>query len=247
MTEDAPQLYLIAPALITASELGPRLSAVLDAHPVACLRLPGAGDETELGRIADIARDIAHARDVAVVIEDHVALALRHGLDGVHLTGGARPVRHARKELGADAIVGAFCGGSRHEGMNAGEAGADYVSFGPCGSTALGLGEPADGLDGLLDGGEPRALRGRDEGQAQGAGQPGLVGRRDHGPRCGSSREVLLSRRGVDERPAGELHLIAQLLGPREVGPREVDARGIAARRCTRRLSHRWRRRSARS
>ena len=144
MTEDAPQLYLIAPALITASELGPRLSAVLDAHPVACLRLPGAGDETELGRIADIARDIAHARDVAVVIEDHVALALRHGLDGVHLTGGARPVRHARKELGADAIVGAFCGGSRHEGMNAGEAGADYVSFGPCGQTALGLGEPAD-------------------------------------------------------------------------------------------------------
>lgn len=144
MTEDAPQLYLIAPALITASELGPRLSAVLDAHPVACLRLPGAGDETELGRIADIARDIAHARDVAVVIEDHVALAMRHGLDGVHLTGGARPVRHARKELGADAIVGAFCGGSRHEGMNAGEAGADYVSFGPCGSTALGLGEPAD-------------------------------------------------------------------------------------------------------
>ena len=144
MTEDAPQLYLIAPALITASELGPRLSAVLDAHPVACLRVPGAGDETELGRIADIARDIAHARDVAVVIEDHVALALRHGLDGVHLTGGARPVRHARKELGADAIVGAFCGGSRHEGMNAGEAGADYVSFGPCGSTALGLGEPAD-------------------------------------------------------------------------------------------------------
>ena len=144
MTEDAPQLYLIAPALITASELGPRLSAVLDAHPVACLRLPGAGDETELGRMADIARDIAHARDVAVVIEDHVALALRHGLDGVHLTGGARPVRHARKELGADAIVGAFCGVSRREGMNAGEAGADYVSFGPCGSTALGLGEPAD-------------------------------------------------------------------------------------------------------
>ena len=110
MTEDAPQLYLIAPALITASELGPRLSAVLDAHPVACLRLPGAGDETELGRIADIARDIAHARDVAVVIENHVAIARAHGLDGVHLTDGARTVRYARKELGSDAIVGAFCG-----------------------------------------------------------------------------------------------------------------------------------------
>ena len=89
------------------------------------------------------AREIAHARGVAVVIEDHVALAARHGLDGVHLTKGARGVRHARKELGADAIVGAFCGASRHDGMNAGEMGADYVAFGPAGSTALGTGERA--------------------------------------------------------------------------------------------------------
>ena len=28
--------------------------------------------------------------------------------------------------------------------MSAGEAGADYVAFGPCGSTALGRGEPVD-------------------------------------------------------------------------------------------------------
>lgn len=146
MPVDAPQLYLIAPALMPALAMRDRLSAVLDAHDVACLRLPGAGDETELGRIADIARDIAHARDVAVVIDDHVALAHRHGLDGVHLTGGARAVRYARKELGTEAIVGAFCGASRHDGMNAGEAGADYVSFGPCGPTTLGLGDPA-GMD----------------------------------------------------------------------------------------------------
>lgn len=149
MTEDtpgdAPQLYLIAPALIPAAELGPMLGDMLDAHPVACLRLPGGiGDELELGRLADMARDLAHARDVAVVIEDHLPLVQRHGLDGVHLTTGARGVRYARKELGADAIVGAFCNGSRHEGMSAGEAGADYVSFGPCGPTALGRGEPVE-------------------------------------------------------------------------------------------------------
>ena len=52
--DQQPQLYLIAPAMMAASELGPRLISVLDAHPVACLRLPGAGDEAELGRIADI-------------------------------------------------------------------------------------------------------------------------------------------------------------------------------------------------
>ena len=68
----------------------------------------------------------------------------RLGLDGVHLTDGARQVRYVRKELGSDAIVGAFCGITRHDGMNAGEAGADYVAFGPIGATPLGIGEQVD-------------------------------------------------------------------------------------------------------
>lgn len=142
MTE-APQLYLMTPAGAQASALGPLLTEVMDRFPVACLRIRSGAEEDELGRLADLAREIAHARDVAVVIEDHIRLVQRHGLDGVHLTDGARGVRAARKELGADAIVGAFCGASRHEGMNAGEAGADYVSFGPVGETALGRGEQA--------------------------------------------------------------------------------------------------------
>lgn len=142
MTDEpnSPQLYLITPVGAVASTVGPLLADVMDRFPVACLRIPGAGSEDDLGRLADLAREIAHARDVAVVIENHVQLALRHGLDGVHLTDAARTVRYARKELGADAIVGAFCGTSRHDGMNAAEAGADYVSFGPCGQTALGHG-----------------------------------------------------------------------------------------------------------
>lgn len=140
---DAPQLYLITPAGGQVSDLSALLGRLLDARPPACLRIPGLGDESLLGRIADSVREIAHARDVAVVIDDHVRLAQRHGLDGVHLTDGARNIRSARKELGPDAIVGAFCGSSRHDGMNAAEAGADYVSFGPIGQTALGHGEPA--------------------------------------------------------------------------------------------------------
>ncbi|RJL05590.1 thiamine phosphate synthase [Paracoccus siganidrum] len=140
---DAPQLYLMTPAGALASALGPLLSEVMDRFPPACLRIRGGAEEEELGRLADLAREIAHGRDVAVVIDDHVRLAQRHGLDGVHLTDGARGVRAARKELGADAIVGAFCGSSRHEGINAAEAGADYVSFGPVGDTALGRGTPA--------------------------------------------------------------------------------------------------------
>jgi len=73
-----------------------------------------------------------------VVIDSHLKLVERHGLDGVHLPDGAKSVRDARKALGADAIVGAHCGASRHDGMNAGEAGADYVAFGPVGDDPLG-------------------------------------------------------------------------------------------------------------
>jgi thiamine-phosphate pyrophosphorylase len=61
----------------------------------------------------------------------------------VHLTTGAKQVRYARRELGDDAIVGAFSGASRHDGMSAAESGADYVSFGPVGPTGLGTGEEA--------------------------------------------------------------------------------------------------------
>lgn len=143
MTDEinAPQLYLVTPVGATAEALGPMLTQVLDRFSVACIRIPGAGLEDELGRIADLVRDLAHARDIAVVIEDHVRLAQSHGLDGVHLTRDTRLLRDIRKELGADAIIGTFCGTSRHDGMNAAEAGADYVSFGPCGPSSLGQGE----------------------------------------------------------------------------------------------------------
>ena len=39
------------------------------------------------------------------MIENHVLMVERLGLDGVHLTDGARSVRTVRKNLGSDAIV----------------------------------------------------------------------------------------------------------------------------------------------
>ncbi|MHA6344081.1 thiamine phosphate synthase [Roseivivax sp. CAU 1761] len=142
---DHPQLYLITPPDFDLSDYPERLARVLDSAEVACLRLALATrDEDRLLRAADAVREVAHARDVALVIDTHVVLAERLGLDGVHLGDGARSVRAARKALGADAIVGAFAHASRHEGMNAGEAGADYVAFGPAGATALGDGTMAE-------------------------------------------------------------------------------------------------------
>ena len=142
---EQPQLYLITPHQIELAHFPGLLASVLDAVPVACLRLSlSTHDEDRLSRAADACREVAHARDVAIVITDHLILAERLGLDGVHLSSGARQVRAARKALGPDAIVGAFCGTSRHDGMGAGEAGADYISFGPVGATALGDGSMAE-------------------------------------------------------------------------------------------------------
>ena len=146
-TDDAaerPQIILITPPDVDPASFGDALADVLDRVPVACLRLALATrDEDRLARAADTLREIAHARDVPLVIERHVLLAARLGLDGVHLTDGARGIRAAREELGVDAIVGSFCGTSRHDGMTAAEIGADYVAFGPV-AGALGDGRLAD-------------------------------------------------------------------------------------------------------
>ena len=142
---EQPQLYLITPSVLDLDVYPQTLARVLDSHATACVRLAlSSKDEDVLSRAADTLRGVTDARDVALVIEDHTILAERLGLDGVHLSDAARSVRHARSTLGPDAIVGSFCAGSRHDGMTAGEAGADYVSFGPVQPTVLFDGEIAE-------------------------------------------------------------------------------------------------------
>ncbi|NDK34809.1 thiamine phosphate synthase [Rhodovulum sulfidophilum] len=142
---ERPQIYLITPPAFDPDSFAPRLAAVLDAHEIACLRLSMAShDEDLVARAADALREIAHARDIPLVVEAHVGLVERLGLDGVHLTDGQRSVRKVRKLLGADAIVGAFCGALRHDGIGAAEAGADYIAFGPAGESGLGDGSRAE-------------------------------------------------------------------------------------------------------
>jgi thiamine-phosphate pyrophosphorylase len=138
---DKPQLYLITPPDLEMATFPDRLAACLDVAYISCVRLRLATtDEARIAKAADALREIAHARDVAIVIDSHIQMVERLGLDGVHLKDGSRSIKATRKELGADAIIGTFCGNSAHDGMTAGELGADYVSFGPAGLTSLGNG-----------------------------------------------------------------------------------------------------------
>ena len=143
--QERPQIYLITPPVHTLSLLTKTLSELLDAAPIACVRLAaGTNDADDISRAADIVREICHARDVPVVLDGHPGLVEQLGLDGVHISEGAKALRSARKKLGSERILGTHAGLSRHDGMTAGEAGADYITFGPVGDTGLGDSEFAE-------------------------------------------------------------------------------------------------------
>lgn len=143
MSDAQPQIYLITPPLPDPERFPDQLAGILDAQAIACVRLQMAGDDAgAIARMADRLREVTHARDVALVIAEHALLAGQLGLDGVHLDhrsrlAGGSGLRKLRADLGTDAIIGVHCGQSRHAGLSAGEAGADYIAFGPVGGTEL--------------------------------------------------------------------------------------------------------------
>ena len=132
------KLYIVSPAEFEIEEFSDGLKLILDSIEISCFRLAlSTQNENVIAKTADVTRDICHSRDVAIVIKDHFLFVEKHGLDGVHLSDGSRNVRKARKNLIKESIVGAFCGNSKHDGLTAGEAGADYISFGPLSKTTL--------------------------------------------------------------------------------------------------------------
>ncbi len=144
MTENAnpPRLYLATPPRFELSHLTRQLRKAVAGGAVACVRLemPGAS-EAELRAAADALRPVCHEADVSLVIAEHFRLVAPLGLDGAHVTTGAS-VRDVRAAIGKDQILGVYCGKSRHSGLSAAEAGADYVAFGPV-AEAGGLGDGA--------------------------------------------------------------------------------------------------------
>ena len=64
-----PKIYLITPPVIDINVFPDQLASILDAHEIACVRLALAtASEDTISRAADICRDIAHKRDVAIVL-----------------------------------------------------------------------------------------------------------------------------------------------------------------------------------
>lgn len=132
MTSRACGLYLLTPpSLPDLTQFRLDLASALKAGAVAALqiRLKAASD----GEIAEVVRalkPVAQAQGAAVILNDRPDLAAELDCDGVHVGQEDAPYAQARRVVGADRIVGVTCHDSRHLGMEAADAGADYVAFG---------------------------------------------------------------------------------------------------------------------
>ena len=133
--EERCRLYLITPPSLGHSlDLGAfagSMEAALDAGDCACvqLRMKEIGDDA-IRRAAETLMPICHRHDVAFIVNDRADLAAEVGADGVHIGAEDGDYDEARRRVGAQSIVGVSCYNSRDLGVEAAEAGADYVAFG---------------------------------------------------------------------------------------------------------------------
>lgn len=161
MTDPVPakvacQLYLISPLDVTG-DFPARLENALVAGKglVTAFQFRVKGlDQHAAAELAIPLQAVCAAHDTAFIVNDDVALARRLKADGVHLGQGDGDPRDAREELGADIQIGVTCHASKHLAMEAGEAGADYIAFGPFFESTTKKMVQTGGTDGGTGGGE---------------------------------------------------------------------------------------------
>lgn len=124
------RLYLV---LETGANAQARLDAALaGAVPSSLLLVAPRGKTLDATSVLPLL-ETAQKNDIAVMLADDAQLVRTTRADGVHLTWSkdiGRRAAEAREILGHRFMLGADVGRSRHDAMEIGEAGADYIAFG---------------------------------------------------------------------------------------------------------------------
>ncbi len=97
-----------------------------------CLIAPAPGRTLDAATAGPFI-EVLQSQGVAAIIADDAALARTMKADGVHVSWRkdiAAAFEEAREIVGGRFIVGVDAGRSRHDAMQLGEAGADYIAFG---------------------------------------------------------------------------------------------------------------------
>jgi thiamine-phosphate pyrophosphorylase len=125
------RLYLISPQHIELASFATKLEEALSAGDVGAfqLRLKDTDDKA-IRKGIETLMPICRKYGTAFIINDRVDFAAEYSTDGVHLGQDDINVEEARRQLGAERVIGVSCHDSSHLAMEAGDNGADYVAFG---------------------------------------------------------------------------------------------------------------------
>lgn len=125
------QIYLISPPQIELKSFSKRLDKSLKTGltPVFQLRLKNYSD-LEVLKISQELKKICRDNDVLFLLNDYHKIALDVEAGGVHMGVDDGSIAAVRRQVPENFIIGASCYDSRHLAMEAGEQGANYLSFG---------------------------------------------------------------------------------------------------------------------
>lgn len=125
------RLFLVTPRVLDLATFPAALKEALAGADVASLLVAcEAASDMAFQRIAEVITPIAQAAGAAVVVADDTRAAGRARADGVQVTKGLAELKSAIAGFHPNRIVGASMLKTRHDAMQAAEAGVDYVFFG---------------------------------------------------------------------------------------------------------------------
>jgi len=131
MQNPPTRLMLVTPLVADAEAMAFKLMQAQAGGDLAAvlLRLSDGDERSRIERVKRLSGPV-QAANVALIVEASALVAARGGADGVHLTGGPEAIAEARSSLKGERIIGAGGLRARHDAMDVGEAGVDYVMFG---------------------------------------------------------------------------------------------------------------------
>ena len=123
-------IYAVTPEHRSGAELTAAVASAVEHGVRAVQYRDKSADLERRRRDAEALLEVCRARNVPLIINDDVDLALAAGADGVHLGRDDEALADARSRLGDDTIIGVSCYDEPDRALAAARNGADYVAFG---------------------------------------------------------------------------------------------------------------------
>jgi len=125
------QIYLISPPQIELKDFSLKLEKALKTGfvPSFQLRLKNYSP-SEIKKISQEIKKICDENNCLFLLNDFYEIALEVGASGVHVGIDDKKISQIRQNSPKNFVIGASCYDSKHLAMEAGEQGADYISFG---------------------------------------------------------------------------------------------------------------------